>query len=69
MPFFLAMRKNFGPQKNANGGSKLRKLLLLLDHQNSNKLIVIKCLKVGVLKSITNHNIRRYKFMVRTHRD
>jgi len=45
----LAKQSFFCPQKNANGASKLRLLLLLLlDHHDSNKLIVIKCLKVGV---------------------
>lgn len=46
MPFFGQV-KFFCPQKNANGASKLRiLLLLLLDHHDSDKSIVIKCLKV-----------------------
>jgi len=46
--FFFGQVEKFCPQKNANGGSKPRKLLLLLllDHHDSNKSIVIKCLKV-----------------------
>jgi hypothetical protein len=55
-PFFGQV-ENFCPQKNANGGSKIRKLLLLLllqllGHRDSNKVIVIKCLKVEIKKKL-----------------
>jgi len=49
---FFGQVEKICPQKNANGSSKIRKLilllLLLLDHCDSNKVIVIKCLKVEV---------------------
>ncbi len=54
MPFF-GQEEKLCAQKNANSGSKIRKLLLLLlllDHHGSNKVIVIKCLKVEVKKKL-----------------
>ncbi len=54
MPFFGQVEK-FCPQKNVNGGSKIRKLLLLLlllGHRDSNKIIVIKFLKVEIKKKL-----------------
>jgi hypothetical protein len=58
---YFSQVAQFCTPKNANVGSKIRKLLLLLlvlllllDHYDSNKVIVIKCFEVEVKRKYNN---------------